>query len=99
MVVSINKLLVVLTFVIVLTPTVRAWQSLPTNFTLQDVLDLYGEPTAFTYSQSGPNEMPPISIVWTLYYPEEGLVIDFMLYEGVPLIYYVLHPDLRGINI
>jgi hypothetical protein len=53
------------------------------SFTLQDIISIYGEPAGFSVRYVGPY-VYPAELTITLYYPQVGLVVEFLVYQGRP---------------
>lgn len=77
------------------------------RFSLQDILEYYGEPAGFDYSYHISIENMSAFLEISLYYPHSGLVIPFQIYAGPapsynygsqPIVNYTILPGAQGFN-
>lgn len=65
-------------------------------FTLEDILDLYGEPAGFTvHYERAPHENEAILFI-EFYFPDVGMIVRFQAYRGIPSVIYRLDPEMPG---
>jgi WD40 repeat protein len=66
------------------------------DFTLEQIINIYGEPAGFTYYYD--LERNKAIFIITVYYPTNGLIINFTLYDGPPQINYFLNGSAEGLD-
>jgi hypothetical protein len=69
------------------------------QLTLQDILSLYGTPTAYTLSYDVGMQIAPLQAEFLLhlYYPSDGLIVYIQVHKGDALPSYILDPNSLGI--
>ncbi len=89
-------------FIVLENDTVTSISIFPNaNFTLEEVVQLFGEPSGTQIVYNAGSETPYIRINLILYYPKNGLLVEFLLYskDGIDFISKVdVSPEIQGIK-